>query len=326
MEKYLFKFEYLPNELIMEIFKYFDAYNLYNAFYNLNYRFNTLLKTAKYLSLNISSKERIQQVNLQVIAPYIYTLIINRSSNVYLTYFIEIRRLSLVNPTAELIGEFDNSVVPYLEYLSMSCESLTYYMPGFIKKNFSNNFPNLRSCHLIGVEPIYTSEGWTQSPSIRILKVGFIDLFIYPAILLACPNLCFLALETSFSTNTFPHNQSYMNLKRLDIRFPFRMWPRNAHVIGIFFACLPNLEQLTVHRLDELSINIQFFLNDDWLASKIASYLSLLRQFTFYLHVFRKNRHFESIPDKILHQLQENFKNAHNNRYQSRLIIDSFDP
>ncbi|CAF4712127.1 unnamed protein product [Rotaria sp. Silwood1] len=326
MAKYLFKFEYLPNELIMKMFKYFDAHDLYNAFYNLNHRFNTLLQTVKYLSLNISSKEHIEQNYLQVIAPYIYTLTITQSMNVNLIHFIELRRLSLVNPTAELISQFDTSIVPYLEYLSVNCEALTYYMPDFIRKIFSNHFRNLRSCHLVGVEPIYTSEGWTQSPSIRILKVGFIDLFIYQAILLACPNLYFLDLETSFSTNTFSHSQSYMNLKRLNIKFPFKMWPRNEHVIGVFFACLPNLEQLTIHRVDELSLSIPPLVNYDWLASKISLYLPSLRQFTFNLHFCRKDRRFELAPDNVLNQLQENFKNVHNNLYQSRLVIDSFDP
>ncbi|CAF3036088.1 unnamed protein product [Rotaria sp. Silwood2] len=41
-------FENLSNELIYEIFDYFEGYKLYKAFSNLNSRFETLIKCSSY--------------------------------------------------------------------------------------------------------------------------------------------------------------------------------------------------------------------------------------------------------------------------------------
>lgn len=45
--------EILSNEVIMQFFEYLDAYHLFQAFFNLNFRFNQLLKDHRlYLKLN----------------------------------------------------------------------------------------------------------------------------------------------------------------------------------------------------------------------------------------------------------------------------------
>ncbi|CAF4369372.1 unnamed protein product, partial [Adineta steineri] len=38
-------FESLPNEILIEFFQYFDAQELFQAFYKLNIRFNTLIQS-----------------------------------------------------------------------------------------------------------------------------------------------------------------------------------------------------------------------------------------------------------------------------------------
>jgi hypothetical protein len=47
--------EILSNEVLMQIFEYFDAYHLFKAFFNLNSRFNQLLKDYR-LRLKLNSK------------------------------------------------------------------------------------------------------------------------------------------------------------------------------------------------------------------------------------------------------------------------------
>ncbi len=47
--------EILSNEILMQIFEYLDGYHLFKGFFNLNYRFNRLLKDHR-LNLKSNSK------------------------------------------------------------------------------------------------------------------------------------------------------------------------------------------------------------------------------------------------------------------------------
>jgi hypothetical protein len=51
------RLELLSNELLLDIFEYLDACNLYQAFYGLNHRFNDLLRSAG-LHINFNSKNK----------------------------------------------------------------------------------------------------------------------------------------------------------------------------------------------------------------------------------------------------------------------------
>ncbi|CAF3384046.1 unnamed protein product [Rotaria sp. Silwood1] len=51
------RLESLSNELILDIFEYFDAYNLYEAFYGLNHRINSVLQSARLHILYDPSSE-----------------------------------------------------------------------------------------------------------------------------------------------------------------------------------------------------------------------------------------------------------------------------
>ncbi|CAF1142504.1 unnamed protein product [Rotaria sordida] len=70
------RFEHLPNELIIYLFKYFHAEELFRCFYNLNNRFNKLIKLINYLCLIISQNNQYQIKNFHVFSSYLYTLII----------------------------------------------------------------------------------------------------------------------------------------------------------------------------------------------------------------------------------------------------------
>ncbi|CAF1194366.1 unnamed protein product [Adineta steineri] len=68
--------EVLPNEILLEIFKYFDAQQLFQAFYNLNFRFNQLIQSFNQLQLTFrltasNCREIINDKNFQF---YVHTL------------------------------------------------------------------------------------------------------------------------------------------------------------------------------------------------------------------------------------------------------------
>ncbi|CAF5074260.1 unnamed protein product, partial [Rotaria sp. Silwood1] len=99
----------------------------------------------------------------------------------------------------------------------------------------------------------------------------------------------------------------------------------NVSIFKNLFLCLSNLEKLSIHRKDNISIIKKSFITYDWLSSIIQIYLPVLKQFNYYFHVFQLNNtkiqigpHLNNILKKII----ENFYYVHNNRYHARLIID----
>ncbi|CAF4128831.1 unnamed protein product, partial [Rotaria sp. Silwood1] len=49
------RLESLPNELLIDVFTYFDISNLYHSFWGINQRFNNLVRTMKSFSLIINN-------------------------------------------------------------------------------------------------------------------------------------------------------------------------------------------------------------------------------------------------------------------------------
>ena len=77
MNDNLFRLELLPNEIFFELFQYFDAQDLFHAFYNLNSRFNRLLQSSDHLQLIYSMKQsNINQID-NIVSSYVCTLIID---------------------------------------------------------------------------------------------------------------------------------------------------------------------------------------------------------------------------------------------------------
>ncbi|CAF1179894.1 unnamed protein product [Rotaria sordida] len=185
----IFRFEHLPNELIIYLFKYFHAEELFRCFYNLNNRFNKLIKLINYLCLIISQNNQYQIKNFHIFSSYLYTLIIN-------------------------------------EYL------------------------------IFGHEAIRRIEGWQQLVILRVLKIGYIELLIFQTILSVCPNLNYFDLGIIIQSQLFSEIKSHINLKQLILRTSYNDLSKNENML-IFkniFLCLPNLEKLSIHRNDNISI------------------------------------------------------------------------
>lgn len=316
-------FEQLPNELIIDLFKYFHGDEILKIFYNLNYRFNNLIKSINHLCLIITQENVNQIENFHIFFPYLCTLIIDGHINLNLCLFNQIRALILINPNDELLVQIDTCMLDNLEHLSVNFIRPIYR----IKKVFSNGFPNLRSYYNLGHDTIRTIERSIQKPNLRRLKLGYMELFIFKAILSSCPNLYYLDFGIIISYKSSSKIEPHLNLKQLILRTAYKTWPSNEN-LSIFeniFICIPNLEKLSIHRRDNISIIRQSFIKYDWLSSIIHRYFPKLHQFYFYFHVFQlRNAKIQIGPHlkNILDQIIENFQNVYTNRYQARLIID----
>jgi hypothetical protein len=326
MSEYIFRFEHLPNELIIDLFKYFNAEELLHTFYNLNHRFNNLIKSINYLSLTISKENYDQIENFCIFSSYLYTLIIDGYIDLNLSVFNKIRRL-IINATDKLLAQFDNCTFHNLEHLSTKFVGPTYRISYLYKTIFSNKFPNLKSYYNLGYGTIQRTEGWTQSPSFRILKIGYVESFIFKTILSTCPNLYYLDFGIIIPSRSSSKIESHSNLKQLILRTKYNTWPvnQNLSIFEDLFTCIPNLEKLSIHRRDNISIISKSFIKYDWLSSILNSYFPLLHRFYCYFHIFQvRNSRIVVGPHlkNILNQIMDNFQNVYKNRYQARLIID----
>lgn len=309
--------ESLPNEIIIEIFRYFETRDLFQAFYNLNHRFNTLVQSLTHLIYSTNKTD-----NLPISYPFIYTLVINTSVENTLTCFPNVHRIILDYVTDNLMTQLNSRVLPYLEYLSISHKVSPFYMPDLRGKIFSNAFPNLKYCYISRMKPAYTLREWTQSSSLRYLKVNEIDASVYTSILLACPNLYFFKFKLPTRLKLEPNNVSHTNLKRLVINMNYDEWPWDDTILEGYLLCVPNLEEFRVSRSISVDSNIMnSFQSYDWLLSIISKYLLLLNQFIFDLSVKRSNGFIEYDHGKICQCFKTKFNNVYKGRFQSRLVI-----
>jgi hypothetical protein len=321
MEKNLFQLEDFPNEILIEIFQNLDIHDLFRAFYNLNFRFNTLLHSLKNLSFTISNNNYSDFSLCEFPIYCISTLISTAEVHVDLERFTHIRRLILLAITFGQIQQLNTLNLPYLEHLSINfpTQSFPYTISRITNRIFSNEFPRLRSCYLPRMETIIKNNHWSQVLSLRKLDIGKINIFVYKDILTSCPNLYFLKFIKSYSAETPPPSQSHINLKRLIITAP--LWcPDKQSVINIFLPYVPNLEKLIIYHA-EFGASIDEYLSYDRLSLSIKNYLPLLRCFNYYLEIYYFGLTNISDIENNLNRIKEDFKKVHNDQYQSRLII-----
>ncbi|CAF0744661.1 unnamed protein product [Adineta ricciae] len=312
------KFEILPNELVIKIFDYLNTFDLFHSFYNLNIRFNSLIQSLK--SLHLTLLENNQSSNdVYLLSPYIHTLILLGNIDIKLHRFRNIRRLILHYPTNDLLNQFHTVTLSHLEYLSIP--DVLFGMSSVHQKIFSNTFPNLKSCYLFAFETIETILPWTQTPSLRILKIGFIDFHVYKALLSACPNLFSLQLKMFQSYLQLSCVKEHSHLKKLEIHSEITDWLYNDRLIDMFLGCVPNLEQLTIYRTVSVSKIPELITDYDWLASILPIRSLQLKSLNFCLHLEYHFESTQSINTETCRQLKDCFSNAHQNRYQSRFVV-----
>ncbi|CAF2572557.1 unnamed protein product [Rotaria sp. Silwood2] len=305
------RLEMLPNETFIEIFQYLDIENLFRAFDNLNFRFNTILRNLNNLVCYLWDNN---YTKMNSFISYIDTLIINCRININFNYFTNIRYLKLTWLTDQILEQLNTSTLRCLEHLfvkqlSCNCADILY------DKIFSNTFPCLKSFYVCQNSSIIAKEWFVCLPVLCNLQIGIIDLFVYVAILSKCPNLNifkFLLKSRDISVCGKPH----VNLKQMTIKSEDSNLLKYDSIINTCLSYVPNLERLSIHQVF-FQVNIPYYLKTDWHASSIANYLPLLHRFDYYFKIW----YLVGINTKLIYtfdEMKRNFKSVHNDRYQSK--------
>jgi len=119
--------EFLPNEILLEVFKYLNAQELFRVFYNLNYRFNELLQSFNYLQLVFHlTKSNYQDMNNEKIFSFhVHTLTVDYNLYVNFSRFPNVRRLKLSGESKDKCRKLDYNNLSHLEQLTIH-PSVTY--------------------------------------------------------------------------------------------------------------------------------------------------------------------------------------------------------
>jgi hypothetical protein len=308
--------EILPNEIFIEIFQYFDARDLYRAFYNLNSRFNTLLQSLNNLCLTVGT---IESNDFKIFASHVYALKLTGDVNINLNDFTNLHGLHL----STVLKQLETDTYPYLEYLTIVCtnRNIWLYFPVLCQKIFSNGFPNLKSCSLSESALIFKEPYFNQTSELRSLYVGEINLTSYQIILFECPKLEYFLFELHFSRGEGLLTNLYSKLKKLVIMYThFDLCPDDDN-IGDYLLCVPDLKELVIYNVSHCNY-IEHYLDYKWVTLYVNRYLPSLEYFKFNFWLVDADESFRDDNKNILNQIEENFKQLHNDRYRSVLSID----
>jgi hypothetical protein len=212
----------------------------------------------------------------------------------------------------------------HLETISLISPRCFYTTFSFHEMIFSNKFPYLKSCYLTTVySPSFEVRqlSWSQSPSLRSLRISSRDSLIHVAILNACPNLYFLDLSLYQLDHTPLDIKPHRNLKRLKFILNNFSWPLDETIFETFFFLIPYLERLTIERSINLPEKINNLVQFDWLAKIFTRQLRFLKQFIYYLHLLNSHQINRSELDKDIYQIQKNFVNTFQNYKYYQLHI-----
>lgn len=246
------QFENLPNELIFELFVYFDVEDLFRSFWNLNERLNKILKSLKNLSMIIDDKT--SSAVLQIFAEQIQSLIVKKSIRFDFRRFVNVENFQMTRMTNSDLEQIRSDVFPHLVDLRLS-NSFHCSLPNcLLNEIFNNGFSSLRRVRLGRVD-LFCSTSNFSSDSIEELEVILIDPNSIPQILQTCRNL------RSFNVNFLGQNQNLRSatssnydhpLKSFQLRDPHEKL--SSHTLNVVFLYMPHLHRLELQFCSQNSI------------------------------------------------------------------------
>jgi len=318
MTKHLSTLQSLPNEIFIDLYEYFDAQELFQSFYNLNSRFNFLLRSLSNLSIHFRSSNTNSLNHKMIFSSQIHTLNIYSQHNIKLNQFFNLRSLIIWFPTDEQILQINTESFPYIEYLCVSFTAAKPSICSLYQKIFSNGFPSLKSCYLCGHQSVIDTTRWSQSPNLQYLHTSSTD----SSILNACPKLYSLILDLPTFEDIPTRFKPHYNLKRLELILASITWSNDENHLKILFSSLPNIERFCFHKTFSITNSIDILLNYDWLSTVLTRCLPLLKRFTYYLYIFNLLSLDRTDFDEYLPKIKENFSKIYKNQSDFSLKIE----
>jgi hypothetical protein len=209
--------ENLPNEIIYEIFKYLDAYNIYEGFFNLNKRFKKLLTDPDLrIQINISNTTKLdfERLYIRIILPHRRRIKNLRLSNPF--------TVDIVFSPPHLITEFSQLEILVLDHINEKSFD-----------NISTHFMFLPKLHSLTIN----FAEYIQCPSIPFGRIIGSSKLKYCKITYREKD-DFRPWSIYFSQ----HDRSRIEHLMINTRFPFKSF-------GDLLACLPRLRHLSINCL-----------------------------------------------------------------------------
>lgn len=303
MNKKNSRLELLPNEILLLIFQYFNAQDLFQAFYKLNYRFNHLIQCFNDLQL-VYQMKNFDYNDKNIFFNYVYTLVIDDDTNINFRYFPNIRRLKLNSISKNIISQLNSFSPPYLECLTLD-------RPGMFSKKIKNR-------NLLYLNQIDILKSTNRCMSLNILKLGCINSLNYTSILSLCPNLKYFDISITAYYKSLSNMIFHTHLQQMTIRIRDIIHDSIDDIMDNYLLCVPNLKYLSIHLgIFDLKA-IEFYLNYNWFKKAIEQCLPSLQQCQFYIYI---NEFDISQIKDIEYQMKKNFQIIHNNQYKYQLLF-----
>jgi len=259
MNSLISNIEFFPNELFIELFEYISPYDLYNTFFNLNARLNSIIHSLQNLHLILNEDWDNKERRIPFFSSQISTLIIKHDDCIDFSSYSNLRSLKLSMPTIDQCNAIQPSILPNLEHLYISNLFFSDNSEQLCRLIFSSSFSRLQTCQIDRM--IFNHDHSYISLSLRQLTLSPCTWKsnLYPYIFQACPKLTHLRirrlrnLSFKLSSNCFLPQTS---LRYLEIHF-YSIGNEWFNHIDWLLSMVPNLENLTL-LIEQNETNLEF--------------------------------------------------------------------
>jgi len=228
--------EVFPDEIILDVFEYFDIRDLYESFYGLNSRLNAMICSKRNISLIFSSPDEMDDPFFDLFTPYIIKLIVDHSSYIDFELFSSLHSLILNSPSDDQLEQIYLCHFPYLIYLEFGIMSDKLSRRALHEFLHCKQFPCLQTCifhrETNAVSLNRYRQIWSNSSTLRTVWLNSVDLSL-------CSDNGLINREKILSIDVI-----HLNLKRLDICCVLD--GPSIFEIDSFLQQTPNLEKFKI--------------------------------------------------------------------------------
>lgn len=245
----LSRFELIPDEIIMEIFQYIPLMDLFNGFFNLNFRLNYLLHHMRfgiYINQNEDSNKHLLNI-LDYFSKQIFYIHVDHYPLLNLKKFSNLRSLIIYLPTKSQLLSINSHIMPYLSRLWL----------GMINRNdqkiilniiFGNEqFFKLSFCNLFEINLINNIYPLKSCQNIRKLFISHCTGKDFVILISLLPNLYQLEICFTDVLSTKIHNlTNYYHQKLRILKIEFLEKFSQLNMLNYLLSFVPYVQRCTL--------------------------------------------------------------------------------